>query len=312
MAQITRLQELAYEVKIEEVMTRDPVTVSPETSMSDLRAILRDHRISGAPVVEDGVLVGIVSIEDLIKALAAGEMDAQVGAKMTRDPMTVYADETVVLAVNYFDRQRFGRFPVIDREGELVGILTRGDIIRGLLKQLELEYHQEEVLRHRFSQVFEEFIADLTSITLHRQVVARDFQNAGEASSRIKRVLGRLGVSPQIIRRVAIATYELEINIVIHTDEGGEIIAEIQPQKILIRAVDRGPGIPDVAKAMEPGYSTAPDWIREMGFGAGVGLTNVKRCADEMLIESPGGLWTSVKVVIYLDQNQPAGEKQAA
>ncbi len=307
MPEFTRLQELVYEIKIEDVMTKEVVTVTPDTTMRELREILRDHRISGAPVVQDDRMMGIISIEDLIKALVAGEMDARVGDRMTPDPITVQANESVVRAVNHFDHYRFGRFPVVNREGRLVGILTRGDIIRGLLKQLELEHHQEEVLRHRVSHIFEELISDLTSIVMRCNVKARDFASAGEASSRIKRALTRLGVSPQIARRAAIATYELEMNIVIHATEGGEIMAEIQPEKIIIRATDTGPGIEDTEKAMQPGFSTAPDWIRELGFGAGMGLTNVRRCADEMLIESPKGQWTSVKVVIYLDR-QPEGQ----
>lgn len=308
MTEFTKLQELAYEVKIEEVMSRNPITVSPNTTMAELREILREHRISGTPVVEGGQMVGIISLEDLIKALANGAMDARVGDKMTPNPITVYADETVVKAVNTFARYRFGRFPVVDREGRLVGILTRGDIVRGLLKQLEHEYHREETLRARFSRVFDELIADLSSITLHHDVKARDFEHAGEASSRVKRALTRLGVPPQIVRRAAIATYELEVNIVIHTTEGGEIIAEIQPEKIIIRAVDTGPGIPDIEAAMQPGFSTAPEWIREMGFGAGMGLVNVKRCADEFLLESPNHMWTSAKVVIYFPPRHERAE----
>jgi anti-sigma regulatory factor (Ser/Thr protein kinase) len=231
-------------------------------------------------------------------------MDIQVGERMTTDPMTIRASESVVLGVNYFNRHGFGRFPVVDKQGHLVGILTRGDIIRGLLKQLDLEYHREEVLRHRVSHIFDELVSDVTAISLYYQVAARDFDKAGQASSRIKRALNRLGFSPQIVRRVAIATYELAINLVIHTISGGEIIAEIQPDKIVIRAVDTGPGIPDIEKALQPGYSTAEEWIREMGFGAGMGLVNVKKCADEMLVESPNQMWTSVKVAIYLDDRR--------
>jgi CBS domain-containing protein/anti-sigma regulatory factor (Ser/Thr protein kinase) len=312
MAEITRLQELAYEVKIGEVMTKDVVTVTPQNTMAELRVILRDHRISGAPVVEGGELVGIISVEDLIKALAAGEMDAQVGTKMTPRPVTVRADESVVMAIRYFNRHGYGRFPVVDRAGKLVGILTRGDIIRGLLKQLEMEYHREEELRYRFSHIFEELISDLTSITLRCRVEAQDFDRAGEASSKIKRALTRLAVAPQLVRRAAIVTYELEMNIIIHTTAGGEILAEIQRDRIIIRAIDSGPGIPDIEQALQPGFSTAPDWVREMGFGAGVGLNNVQRCADEMLIESPGAQWTSVKVAIYLNRECLEAGKAAA
>jgi len=311
MAEVTRLHELTYEVKIGDVMTRQVITVEPRTTMAELRAILRDHRISGAPVLEGDVLVGIVSVEDLIKALVAGEMEASVGEKMTRNPVTVRADESVVMAIKYFNRHGYGRFPVVDARGKLVGILTRGDIIRGLLRQLEEEYHREEALRYRVSHIFEELISDLTSITLRCRVEAQDFESAGDASSKIKRALSRLAVPPQIARRAAIVTYELEMNIIIHTTSGGEILAEIQPDRIIIRAVDTGPGIPDIEQAMQPGFSTAPDWVREMGFGAGVGLNNVKRCADEMLIESPNAQYTSVKVVIYLDHERRPAEKAA-
>lgn len=309
MSEITRLQELAYEVKIGDVMTRDVITVEPQNTMAELRVVLRDHRISGAPVLENGELVGIISVEDLIKALAAREMEARVDEKMTRNPVTVRADETVVMAIKHFNRHGFGRFPVVDREGKLVGILTRGDIIRGLLKQLEIEYHREEMLRYRVSHIFEELVSDLTSITLRCRVEAQNFDSAGEASSKIKRALTRLAVPPQIVRRAAIVTYELEMNLIIHTTAGGEILAEVQPDRIIIRAMDTGPGIPDIEKALQPGFSTAPDWVREMGFGAGVGLNNVQRCADEMLIESPNAQWTSVKVVIYLNhRDRPARE----
>ena len=311
MAEVTRLQELAYEVKIGDIMTRDVVTVEPHHTMAELRTVLRDHRISGAPVLENGELVGIVSVEDLLKALSAGEIEAPVGEKMTRRPVTICADETVVTAIKYFNRHGYGRFPVVDRQGKLVGILTRGDIIRGLLKQLEMEYHREEALRYRVSHIFEELISDLTSIILRCRVEPQDFESAGQASSKIKRALTRLALPPTIVRRAAIITYELEMNLIIHTTAGGEILAEVQPDRILIRATDTGPGIPDIEKALQPGFSTAPDWVREMGFGAGVGLNNVQRCADEMLIESPNAQYTSVKVAIYLDRKARPAEMVA-
>jgi len=307
MPEITRVQELVYELKIEEVMTRNVITVTPQTSMAELREVLREHRISGTPVTQNGELVGIISVEDLIKALAGREMEVTVGEKMIPNPVTLRADEAVVIAVDYFARYDFGRFPVIDEKGRLVGILTRGDIIEGLLKKLEVEYHEEEIRRYRVSHIFEDIVSNRTSLILRYDVMAHDFDHAGEASSKIKRALSRLGASPQIVRRAAIAAYEAEMNIVLHTDEGGEIVTEIQPGQIVIRAVDTGPGILDVEQAMQPGFSTAPEWIRELGFGAGMGLTNIQRCADEMRLESPGGRWTSLEVVFYLDRRR--GEK---
>jgi CBS domain-containing protein/anti-sigma regulatory factor (Ser/Thr protein kinase) len=304
MPQITRLQELVYELKISEVMSSDVVTVGLQTSMAELREILRKHRISGAPVIDNGELLGMISIEDLIKALAAGEMDVAVGEKMTRDFVALRADDPVVWAVDRFSRYGFGRFPVVDGQGKMVGILTQGDITRGLLKKLEVEYHEEEVRRYRASHIFEDVVSDRTSIFLQYDVVARDFHSAGETASKIKRALTRLGLSPQIVRRAAIAAYEAEMNIIIHADKGGEMVVDVQPEQIIMRAVDTGPGIPDIERAMQPGFSTAPEWIREMGFGAGMGLANIQRCTDQMRLESPLGTRTFLEVVIFLDQDE--------
>jgi len=306
MPEITRAQELVYELKIEDVMTREVITVPPQISMTELREILREHRISGVPVLENGVLVGIISIEDLIKALAAGEMGATVEKKMTRDPVFLYADEPVVMAVNRFRRPGFGRFPVVDNGKNLIGILTRGDIIEGLLKKLEVEYHEEEIRHYRASHIFEDIVSDCTSLILRYNIVARDLEHAGEASSNIKLVLTRLEIPRQHVRRVAIATYEAEMNIVLHADEGGEIVAEVQPRQIVIRVTDTGPGIADIEQAMQPGFSTASRWMRELGFGAGMGLSNIQSCVDEMRLESPPGTGTFLEAVIYLNRE---GEK---
>jgi CBS domain-containing protein/anti-sigma regulatory factor (Ser/Thr protein kinase) len=303
--EVTKLQELAYELRVEDAMTKEMTTVTPQTSMVEFREILRVNRISGTPVLENGQLVGIISIEDLIKALAKCELNASVGERMTREVVTLYADEPLILAVGKFARLKFGRFPVVDRQGKLVGIITQGDIVRALLKKLEIEYHEEEIHRYRASHIFEDIVADQIALVFRYRVVGKDFIRAGEASSGLKRTLGRLGIHPGVIRRVAIATYEAEINMVIFT-AGGEIVAEVTPKRIKIEALDDGPGIADIEKAMQPGFSTAPEWVREMGFGAGMGLPNIKGCSDEMKLESTVGVGTRLEVIIYLDQR---GEK---
>ena len=100
-----------------------------------------------------------------------------------------------------------------------------------------------------------------------------------------------------MIRRVAVATYEAEMNIVIFTD-GGELVAEVRPDSIRIDALDKGPGIPDIERAMQPGYSTAPTWVQEMGFGAGMGLPNIKKNSDDFRIESKVGIGTTLWITI--------------
>jgi len=304
MPETTIVQRLVYEIRVAEVMTRKLISVTPDTRMAELGQILQENRISGTPVVDDGHLVGIISVENLIKSLAAGEMDAPVRDRMTRSPVALRPDQPIVQAFNYFDQYRYGRFPVLDEQDNLVGIITRTDIIQGLLKKLESEYHEEELRHYRASHVFEDIVSDRTSINLRYDVKPLDFTEAGEASSNLKLVLNRLGVAPPIARRAAIAAYEAEMNIIIHSSEGGEIIAEILPRELIIRAVDSGPGIPDVEKAMTQGYSTAPEWIRELGFGAGMGLANIRRCADDMQLESSPRLGTNLSVRISLDRKE--------
>lgn len=136
-------------------------------------------------------------------------------------------------------------------------------------------------------------------LKLHYEVRPDDFSVAGEASTNVKKVLKQLGFSPDIIRKVAVAMYECEINMVIHAD-GGEIDVEISPDKIRMVHSDRGPGIKDVRKAMEKGYSTADESAREMGFGAGMGLPNMERYTDEMHITTEIGKGTVVDMTVYV------------
>ncbi len=298
----TKIQELVYELKVADVMRKDIITVSPKTSMSGLRKILRSQRISGTPVMNGKKLVGIISIEDLIKHLAGRGSDSPIEQKMTRDVKVLYNDEPLTHAMGRFETSGLGRFPVLDRKnGELVGVITKGDIIEGLLKKLEIQYREEEIHRYRASHIFEDIVADRTTLVFQYNVVGGNLKKEGESSSGSKKALGRLGIHPEIVRRVAIVAYEAEMNMVIFTD-GGKITVKVEPRQILLEATDTAPGIPDIKKAMKPGFSTAPDWVRELGFGAGMGLCNIKNCSDKMKLESTVGKGTRVEVKIALDR----------
>ena len=138
-------------------------------------------------------------------------------------------------------------------------------------------------------------------IKLTYEVSDEDFTRAGEASSDVKRKLRKLGVPPEVIRKVAIAMYEGEINMVIHAN-GGSITVLIDTDSIEMILTDRGPGIPDVDKAMQAGYSTAPDNVRNLGFGAGMGLPNMKKYSDEMKVETVIGVGTTVTMKVYIPE----------
>jgi len=299
---VSKIQELIYEISVGEVMRTNLVTVTPRTPMSRLREILREKRISGTPVVEGDKLVGIISIEDFIKWLADREPDCPIGEKMSKDVQTLYADEPLTQAVNKFEQFGFGRFPVLDHESKrLVGMITKGTIVEGLLKKLEINHvEEEEVYRHRIKHFFEDILADKVSLFFQYDVEGQNFKRAGEGASRLKSSLRRLGLDPQIVRRVAIATYEAEMNLIIYT-EGGKIRVRVEPHEIFVRVEDSGPGIPDVEKAMQPGYSTAPEWVRELGFGAGMGLTNIRKCASKMGLRSTVGKGTTLEIHIFIE-----------
>ena len=130
-------------------------------------------------------------------------------------------------------------------------------------------------------------------------VDGENFTSAGEASVEVKKKLRQLGFAPEVIRRVSIAMYEGEINMVIHAG-GGEAEITVDPDRIVIVLEDHGPGIADIELAMQEGYSTAPDEVRSLGFGAGMGLSNMKKNSDEMRIESTVGVGTSVYMTIRL------------
>jgi anti-sigma regulatory factor (Ser/Thr protein kinase) len=132
---------------------------------------------------------------------------------------------------------------------------------------------------------------------LEYQVFEADFVNAGAASSAIKKTLKQLNVSPQIVKRVVVALYEAEVNAIAHA-YGGTIYADIEPDKIILKVVDTGPGIPDIDWAMQEGNSTASPEVRNMGFGAGMGLPNIQKNVDKLNVTSTVGVGTTVEMEV--------------
>jgi CBS domain-containing protein/anti-sigma regulatory factor (Ser/Thr protein kinase) len=311
---ITKVQELIYSTKVETVMAKDVIVLSPDMPLKDAKAILKSKRISGAPVVEGGDLVGMLSMSDILSALENGKLDESVREVMSSQVKTVSQDSYLIEAVNRLGSRGFGRLPVVDGSGRLVGIVTPGTMMRSLLHEMDASFQQKEAEKlqvYRASHIFEDIVSDATSLVLRFVVDDHDFINAGKASSAIKKSLRRLGVAPAIVRRVAVAVYEAEMNLVIHTDVGGEIVVDVRRDRLRISAVDHGPGIENVHKALHPGYSTAPQWIRDMGFGAGMGLANIKRCSDLMTLTSESGVGTRLEILFRFVGAGPGAGKRS-
>lgn len=132
---------------------------------------------------------------------------------------------------------------------------------------------------------------------MHYEIKGGDFSSAGRASSEIKKTIKQFNISPQTVRRIAVALYEAEVNIVAHAYRG-TMDVNLQPAYINVIIEDEGPGIEDIEKAMEEGYSTATDEVRQMGFGAGMGLPNIKKNCDEMLLSSIPGKGTRLELKV--------------
>jgi CBS domain-containing protein/anti-sigma regulatory factor (Ser/Thr protein kinase) len=287
--------ELLYRLKVRDAMSSPAISASPDSSMRDVQYCMRDHGITGVPILENDRLVGLVSMGLVIEALDSGRIEQKAGELMTRQVISLEDDMPLSFATTYFNRYNYGRFPVLDRDGRLVGVVCASDILKALLVAMNTEVERlEEKLSA--AELLHEKPAD-GLVRLGFQLTRFDFENAGKASAEIKKALKGLGLDAAIVRRAAVASYELELNVVIHSD-GGSLRCVAGEGRIEVVAEDRGPGIPDVAAAMLEGFSTANEWIRSLGFGAGMGLPNTKRVSDDFSIDSGAGRGTLVRVVI--------------
>lgn len=291
---IPRSQELTYVLSVKDAMCKNVVTVTPDATIKKLRTILKENAISGAPVIERGKLVGVISIEDLIKCIVNCETDATIGEKMTKNPTVCHPDDPLIKAIQVFERTGFGRLPVVKKDSsELVGILTKSDIVMCLFKKLRQLYETKEEKEEESKTPFYSDLKCDYIFRMEKEVEKLNFKNAGSTSSAFKDAMTKFGIPVDLIRRMSISAYEAEMNMVIYS-EGGKMALEIYPNKLRIEAYDRGPGIKDLKKAFTPGYSTAPDWIRELGFGAGMGLPNIKHNSDRVKIRTKPGKFTKL------------------
>ncbi|MDA3835083.1 MAG: CBS domain-containing protein, partial [Spirochaetales bacterium] len=245
----TLILELIYKLKVKEVMSPSPITASPKTTLRSIQKTMREKSITGVPISEGKRLLGIISMDDIIQAMDHGYIEDTAGTHMSTKLIVLEDDMPISFAITYFDRYPYHRFPVLNKNKELVGIVTSRDITTSLLLEINSEIDKIERVSSQ-----ETISGETSRLTRTFTVLKNDLENAGLASTEIKKHLKRDNADPKLIRRAAIAAYELEINLVVHAD-GGEITAEFSPEKIIITARDLGPGIPDVELAMEEGYS---------------------------------------------------------
>ena len=300
--------ELLYKLRVRDVMAKDLVTIARSATMRDLKKLMQERKVSGVPVVENKRLYGIVSIEDLIQALETNRMDAPVSEFMAPNAVTVEENMPLSIVMSYFNKYDYRRFPVLNASNEPVGIITARSINSRLLMELFRELARIE------NQYILPVDDNATCYFKTYRIQKADFDNAVKASTEIKNVLRDRGIAAKTIRRVAIAAYELEINLAVHSD-GGTLTFRVDEDEIQVVSKDQGPGIADVSLAMKEGWTTANEWVKAMGFGAGMGLPNAKRVADEFHIASALGVGTNVTARFILPTagpTPPASLPQAA
>ena len=294
--------ESIYTVRVKEAMNANPMKVSPDDTMRTAKNIMKENGLTGVPVVDGNRLAGILSVYDIMACYDNGSLDDKVSKYMSRDVILLEEEMPISFAINYFNKFKFRRFPVINKNKELTGMITARDLTAAMLNNINKQLQKYDKLNMRLSDPDP---ADIRSDTvIYRQFIVHkyDFENAGKVTSEIKKILKDRGIKQSIIRRVSIAAYELEINLVVHSD-GGVLIFQLLPDAIMIKTQDKGPGIPDLEKALTDGFSTASEWIRSQGFGAGMGLPNVKRVSNDFQISSDI-TGTEVKIKINLGNEE--------
>ena len=299
---LTLVNELIYEIKVKEAMTKEVIFFNEDVTFRDIQLKLKEKKISGVPILDDKKnIIGIVSIDDIITSLDKHYVDKKISNYITREVITIPQNISVVSAIHKLERFGVGRLPVTEspHSKKIVGIITLSDILNSLLLVVQSIAERVEDKEAINTQISTDLLKNISKKVFRFEVKGDDFENAGRAASITKKYFQNLGISKDIIRRIAIVCYEAEMNICLHS-LGGSVIIEVNNNKVIVHANDKGPGIPDVKLALKPGYTTASEKIRALGFGAGMGLPNIKHCADKLEIESSLKTGTELKAIINL------------
>lgn len=291
-------------------MTENVVTLGPDRLVSQAKEMMKVQKISGIPIVDKKKkLLGIISLEDIINALEYNKINEPLRSMMTTNVLVTHPEENLTLVVEKFNTYKVHRFPVVDSHNRIVGIVTREDILHGILERFNLIYVHDQkrssTLNFEISPITgERLTAD--EAEFHFNIDNSDIETAGTGAALLQQFLKKQEVDSEITRKVGIVTYEAETNVVIHSHSNGNIYCFIEDDRIIVRVVDRGIGIEDLDKAMTEGFTTADEHIREHGFGAGMGIPNMKRFADKLVILSEKNVGTQVEVVFFLKKgDQP-------
>ena len=285
------------------VMSTAVHALHPENRVAAARILMREKSISGVPIVDaDFRLVGLISVSKIIEALADGRLADSVDSVMTREVISVHAYDTFETILSCFQRFKFGCFPVIEEDGKLVGMITDTDVLSAIIRSFYSVYvhdRQRTITLGSFSALSKEFE---NSADFVYDISCMGLENAGEGSARLKAFLQSKGFGESVVRRASVCAYEAEMNVCIHAGGQGSLRAIARNGEIIVRVEDEGPGIENIDLAMKEGWSTATDAIRELGFGAGMGLPNIRRFSDHLVIILGKDKPTKLEMIFLADK----------
>ena len=301
---LARYAAIFEDIKAGDIMSANVVEISGDKKIAHAKELMKIKKISGMPVVDENKqLIGIISIEDIIHAFEFNKLNDPIHRIMSTRVVTVHKDDSLAAVVDKFENYKFGRFPVVDDDKRVCGIISKEDILHGILEKFNLIYIHDQkrtsTLNTEYSAITGEKLK-VEEAKFHYQIDSSDIDAAGTGAALLKQFLAGKNFHGDIVRRVGVATYEAETNVVIHSRGQGDIYFFQDEDRFIVRVVDNGIGIEDLDKAMKEGYSTAPDYVRERGFGAGMGIANMKRFADKLVIISEKNAGTQVEMIFYL------------
>jgi CBS domain-containing protein/anti-sigma regulatory factor (Ser/Thr protein kinase) len=301
---LEKYADIFQDLKVSDIMTDNVITLLPDRKISRAKEIMKIHQISGIPIVDsDKKVIGIISIQDIIHALEYNKVDEPLSSMMTTNVITIQPDENITQVVEQFNNFKVHRFPVVDDQGSIMGIVTRENVLHGIIEKFNNIYVHDQkrssMLNSEISPLTGEHL-DGDKAEYHYKIDDTDISTAGSGAALLQQFLKKREVDTDVTRKVGIVTYEAETNVVIHSKGEGDIFCFIKEDRIIVRVVDRGIGIEDLDKAMMEGFTTADEFVRGHGFGAGMGIPNMKRFSDKLVILSEKNVGTQVEVVFFL------------
>lgn len=303
---LERYKDFFDELTAEKIMNSPIISLNNKNTIREAQIIMKNEQISGIPIVnENQELINIITMEDILNTLEEGGIEKTIEKLGNKKIIYLCRGDKFEKIIDYMTKYGYGRYPVVNEGKKLLGIITKQDILFTILKKLSVLYlHDErrkEILDSPLSIMIKNKINKNLSDFFY-EIKNKDVNNAGEGSALLKSYLQEKCFTKKVIRNISIATYEAEVNVVIHGGGIGKIICEIEENAIIIVIEDIGPGIENVDKAMQVGYSTAPEYIRGLGFGAGMGLANIKRFADKLVITSEKDHGTRVEMLFWKEE----------